>query len=461
MTKGSKKKFSSITKEKQHEIEAATKKSRLFTIATKLIRKECKIVKSFECQKIVRKMKVLKGDGDGATSDLPSSSTSKRVTNENNSKAQLKISKLEEKLRFTKEFDLDEAVSVCLTRLGLTQKPHKGMNIDTNQDLNVEECTTDDGGINENVSSSLTIGSSKEKEQNETKSTDTSAVSSEGECHIDNEKSRNVKKKTLFNRSLIESILKHNRLISVVKSVNDKISEHRAWLSQREEWLSLSLSAKEENGASRSKKRKGGSEIINNKKTKMNSKEGGIDVLGHDGNSGLFIDSLAGNSRTDVIVENEQERGEFGNHDFGNEDHSYDHRLLQNEKKKKKNRQGQRARKAKAVAIEARKAGHVWDSSLNWRKAKTDLEGGQQRNMEKVDGKRGTSSSTSSGYNSLKKKVVSASGLDPSKNVKISDVAKMGKDWKDEGNAHPSWAAREAQKSKSSVQFTGTKITFD
>jgi len=444
MKKSSKKKFSITSKEEQHEIEAATKHSRLVTIATKLIRKECKIVKSFECQKIVRKIKVIKGDVKVATTDLPPSSTSSSTNDDNNSKAERKIANLEGKLRFTKEFDLDEAVSVCLTRLGLKQKPRQEVNMDA------KECAPDDGGVDDNTSSSITHVSSKKK-----KNIDTIA-DSEGECHIDDEKSHYHKKNIQFNFSLIESMLQHKRLISVVKSTNEKINEHRAWLSQREEWLSSSFGDKEDNGTSRSKKRKGGGEIGDNKKTKIKSNKGGVDVLGHDGNSGLFIDSLAGSSRMNVMVENEQEKEEFGNHDF--DDHGHDHFPPQNNKKK--NRQGQRARKAKAMAIEARKAGHVWDSSLNWRKAKTNVEDRDQGRMENFDGKRGSSNS-SSGFNSLKKKVVSASGLDKSKNVKVSDVATMGKDWKEEGNAHPSWAAREAQKSKSSAQFTGTKITFD
>jgi len=435
MKKSSKKKFSITSKEEQHEIEAATKHSRLVTIATKLIRKECKIVKSFECQKIVRKMKVMKGDGKVATSDLPSSSTSSSTNDDKNIKAQRKIANLEGKLRFTKEFDLDEAVSVCLTRLGLKQKTRHGVHMDA------KDCDTDDGGIDDN-----TLSSKKKKSIDK-------IADSEGECHIDDEKSHNHAKNDRFNFSLIESMLQHKRLISVVKSINEKINEHRAWLSQREEWLSSSFGDKEDSGTSRIKKRKGGGEIGDNKKTKINSNKGGVDVLGHDGNSGLFIDSLAGSSRMNVMVENEQERREFGNHDFDDEDHGHDHFPPQNNKKK--NRQGQRARKAKAMAIEARKAGHVWDSSLNWRGTKTNVEDKDQGRIESFVGKRGSSSS---GFN---KKAVSASGLDKSKNVKVSDVATMGKDWKEEGNAHPSWAAREAQKSKSSAQFTGTKITFD
>ena len=50
------------------------------------------------------------------------------------------------------------------------------------------------------------------------------------------------------------------------------------------------------------------------------------------------------------------------------------------------------------------------------------------------------------------------------KNVGVEEIASMGKVWKDEGKAHPSWAAREAQKAKSGLglpEFEGKKITFD
>jgi hypothetical protein len=40
-------------------------------------------------------------------------------------------------------------------------------------------------------------------------------------------------------------------------------------------------------------------------------------------------------------------------------------------------------------------------------------------------------------------------------------IASMGKTWKDEGNAHPSWVAAAAQKSQGIAKFEGKKITFD
>ena len=38
-------------------------------------------------------------------------------------------------------------------------------------------------------------------------------------------------------------------------------------------------------------------------------------------------------------------------------------------------------------------------------------------------------------------------------------VGGMGKEWKEKGKAHPSWAAKKAD--KGIVEFKGTKITFD
>ena len=58
----------------------------------------------------------------------------------------------------------------------------------------------------------------------------------------------------------------------------------------------------------------------------------------------------------------------------------------------------------------------------------------------------------------------STSGLDSTKNVGVKDIVTVGEVWKDEGKAHPSWAARQAQKKKSGIglfEFKGDKITFD
>ena len=121
-----------------------------------MVRKECKVVKSFECQKIVRKIKTIRADDittSGKTERKPSSeitngntdilvSISNGTYNANDNKAQCKIAKLEEKLRFTKEFDLDEVVGVCLTRIGLRQKPKSKVQIvETNEEHLLENAS--------------------------------------------------------------------------------------------------------------------------------------------------------------------------------------------------------------------------------------------------------------------------------------------------------------------------------
>jgi hypothetical protein len=97
----------------------------------------------------------------------------------------------------------------------------------------------------------------------------------------------------------------------------------------------------------------------------------------------------------------------------------------------KKNRQGQRARKAKAMAIEAKKAGRVWDSSLNWREKKENP-------------------------NPKRHKSHHSEAEAPPKPSMAEEAI----------SAHPSWAAKHSQQAKEKsglgiVQFTGTKIKFD
>jgi hypothetical protein len=103
---------------------------------------------------------------------------------------------------------------------------------------------------------------------------------------------------------------------------------------------------------------------------------------------------------------------------------------------KKKNRMGQKQRKAKAMAMEAKKTGKTWNQSLNWRSKKS----GDSKPCEEI----------------------SSSGLSKGSTILVGDVANMGTTWKEEGKAHPSWAAREALKAKSGIlPFAGKKITFD
>jgi hypothetical protein len=105
-----------------------------------------------------------------------------------------------------------------------------------------------------------------------------------------------------------------------------------------------------------------------------------------------------------------------------------------------KNRKGQRARRAKAQAKEANKRGEKWDKSVNWRPKKETTEEGAE------------------------------GGVNPNNDINLTmpkegyakeKVGQMGKEWKDEGKMHPSWAAKNTADKKGIAEFTGKKITFD
>ena len=97
------------------------------------------------------------------------------------------------------------------------------------------------------------------------------------------------------------------------------------------------------------------------------------------------------------------------------------------------------------MAIEAKKNGKKYESlNLREKKQKPRRDDDPRGEIERAEPQ------------------VSASGLRAGDTVKARDVATMGKDWKDEGKAHPSWAARQASKEKAGIsQFAGKKITFD
>ena len=150
-------------------------------------------------------------------------------------------------------------------------------------------------------------------------------------------------------------------------------------------------------------------------------------VLEYSTASGVFIDSLSGRGAMSGAGVGEIQRDEYG-YDINDE-------YTQISKPAKKNRKGQRARLAKALALEAKRDGKVY-KSINWRPKKAV--------DEVVD------------------ENVNASGLHAKNQVKAEDVAEMGKDWKDEGKAHPSWAAKEHAKKQSGIAaFAGKKIVFD
>uniref|UniRef100_A0A6V2HBK2 Bud22 domain-containing protein n=1 Tax=Ditylum brightwellii TaxID=49249 RepID=A0A6V2HBK2_9STRA len=187
------------------------------------------------------------------------------------------------------------------------------------------------------------------------------------------------------------------------------------------------------------------------KKKKKREREGGAGnertskrnkLGGHGTTSNLFIDSLSGGGGADGEADDSHTENYNGNPYGPGGDDYYNEGGQMN---LKKNRPGQRARKAKAMAIQAKKEGRTWDSSVNWREKKKTKPEDENEN----------------GGN--KQQTTTASGLKADTKIEAKDIAGMGKSWKEEGKAHPSWAARQTQKAKSGVgivEFTGKKITF-
>lgn len=336
-----------------HEEIVSQKYSSLLYMSSKTLRKEAKIVKSFECQKIVRKIKEVKSSDDSDVIE--------------------KIKSLEEQLKNTKAFDLELVVQSCISRCGLAKKD------------------TDDDNDDDNDHKKRNIN---------------------GDNH------------DAFTTKLMDDIIKHKRIVAVMQNIRVKVSEYNTWLAKEEEWLS----GKKQNEKKRSDR---SSQSLKRNRHDYETVQGDV-----------FIGSLANETELpDYGITDEEEV--LGNHDEGDEGYA-DFENYNDLQITKKNRMGQRQRKARAKAIEAANKGKIVgkDQSLNWRPKKQKRDDSQKN----------------------KAKVESASGLDKSRDIQVADVANMGKNWKDEGKAHPSWAAREAQKTKSGlgiVEFKGKKITFD
>jgi len=430
------------SEEELHNEEAEARYSKLVHISAKTIRKEAKVCRAFECQKIVRKIKALKssssgnssavdvdggGDGGGdrgvttqsrngekrgtgtgtgtgtvittATTPDKAEGSKERYCTNTVSKVERKIKNLEEKLRLTRAFELDQIVHTCLTRLGLdyTKASQKGVAASGGKKRkNAHDHINEKGQINNH--------NNEEEDEDE-------------EVGKKKKKNTNDENEQYYN-SLIESMLQHKKMLVVIESVNASVSEYNRWITKREEWLYRSSSKDK-----------------NTKKLKAKDRMDTNDTSAHVGNSGLFIDSLAGE-------EIHREDDDYDSDEYQDYDENVDLLVV------KKNRMGQRARKARAMALESKKEGNSYNRNLstkNWFEMKP-----KNRKKEKKATK----------TNEL------ASGLDASKQVAVAEVATMGSTWKEEGKAHPSWAARQVQKEKSgsgigNIEFKGKKITFD
>jgi hypothetical protein len=389
--------------EEQYQIECADRYEKLRHTSTKHLHREAKVVKSFECQKIVRAIKTAKEAVDSQqTQQIRGDVNDKKAKKlkENSARALKKLKTLEKKLEWTKKFDLDVLVQVGLKRLGIHALKHIG------DGVGGEDCNGNADGTMPD------------------------------QCDDP------------FYQALLEDMLQHKRLSNAVDQLNEKVTEFRSWSTHRQELLQGGDGMIDSDTGGKKKKKKSQQQSGGRNETlivaggaSMNNRQRrrGLDLAGHEGTSGLFIGSLSG-----AHFDGYDEMGE-GEDDY--EDY--------NPVETKKNRPGQRARKAKAMAIEARKAGKNWDSSVNWRETKADK--GEHGRSDDIDRRgRGDGKRDKSMQNKTER-----SRTTSVKPAKAEQIATMGKTWKEEGNAHPSWAAKAAQKSQGIAKFSGTKITFD
>ena len=385
-------------KDEQYQKERTDRYNKLHHACTKHFHREAKVVKSFECQKIVRSIKALKdtlssGDGDGDATTATS-------------KAQKRLETLQQKLERTKKMDLDVLVQVGLKRLGVLSLDPKLDATDTND-------TISDNNLPESTPPSSDTKTSSQSEDP-------------------------------FYQTLLESMFRHKRLSNALDQLNEKVADYRQWTVRRAQGGNNNYGDDQVGGKKGEKKKQQQSSDPGNDTLVVaggfNSRKRGLNLGGHEGASGLFIGSLSGMAAEGYDDE------EGGGDEYGDD-----------YVEKKKNRPGQRARRAKAMAIEAKNAGKTWGSSINWREKKMDTDGDQRGTGCSRGEERRDNSNSRERQNTRNK-----SNTDNKPNeTKHQDIATTGKTWKEEGNAHPSWAAKAAQKSQGIAEFKGKKITFD
>lgn len=404
--------------EELYKIESTDRYNKLHHACSKNMHREAKVVKSFECQKIVRAIKAANDSVNHQTKQDDGDDGETKEETKKTSKALKRVQTLQHKLDQTKKMDLEVLVQVGLKRLGV---------------LNLDPHMHEEDSNNEGTEDSISADNPQ------------------------NDKSQPQKSKTIpspqsgdkFYQTLLESMLRHKRLSAAMDQLNEKVTEYRQWTMFRQSILRGNFDPEDNPpGNKRKKKKKQQQESAHTGNDTMvvaggfNSRKRGLDLGGHEGASGLFIGSLSGmmpSEGYDDGVDGNDEDGEGG---------YYGH-----QEEKKKNRPGQRARKAKAMAIEARNAGKTWDSSLNWREKKERNENQRSTHAESRDGGHNYESKGNKGRRK---------GMDGgAKPKEAQHIATTGTTWKEEGNAHPSWAAAAAQKSQGIAKFKGTKITFD
>ena len=398
---------------------------KLVSAVMTIIRREGKVAKRNETQKLVKRVRQLRDQLDSLECDKISDNNhsaqatlqahkdvsdeqtgpervdlSKEISHKAGHKAQNKLRNLEYLLNKTKHFDITLLISLCMKRLGMKML---GVDID---DVVKKEKLRLSVMLEKRANLSL-INSTKERDK------DTSQKDTDDENHnkIDKYNSEETDAKVL---EIAETLLAYKNVTLAMNTLDEKAAEYRREVMRQEgENIPRQQHARKEVQDSWSKKK--------TVKPPSNSQ-------GQFGS--LFVESLSGQLDSQNEV----------NHMVNPYGPAGD---MDDEQIQKKNRMGQRARRARRLAEEAKRSGRTYES-LNWRPKKAKL-------TEEDQGAESTKES---------KSAPTASGL--TKQVAAAEVAEMGKSWKEEGKAHPSWAAKQQSKQQSGIAaFKGKKITFE
>ena len=344
---------------------------RLLHGAQKDLRKQAKVVRTFECQKSVRKIKERQASKGSESAETSSASQN--------------TSSVEESYQQLKNFDLDRVVQESLRRLGILHLDPKLAAEVLTEGQRTEKDYDGDGKASEE--------SEKDK--------DMEAPDNE----VDKDKKEEPNVLTDQDRALVERILKHKKMQSTLENWNGQVTEYRRWSLQQQDRENPRFGYESQHIE---RKKKG-------KKTDTQAARGTSTIGVQESDKSQFL-RLGGEEEDDAPGQDAQ----YGPGSFVEE--------------KKKNRKGQRARRAKAMAIEAKKAGrlHLPAESVNWRPKK------QYQPTEEEEG---------GGYHKDTRQHAAGSSQPVKEKAAPAETL------------HPSWAA--AKKDSSGiVKFQGTKITF-
>jgi hypothetical protein len=223
-------------------------------------------------------------------------------------------------------------------------------------------------------------------------------------------------------QQIVETLLLHKNLSTTMDNLNKKITEYRRQLLARTSGEG-DISADDRPIVYRRDRKKARQQ--QQQWSKINKSKN----LTHVGPGSMFVESLSGEPSSPHPEDTTH--AQFSHYGPGANDLLF--------ATDKKNRPGQRARRAKAIVQQAKKEGKEWDTSVNWREPKPKKKTKQITKVEAPVGEEDTANTS----------------------IKAADIALMGKDWKADGKAHPSWLAAKARQTHGGMtEFKGTKITF-